>query len=63
METLAKPWTSSLRTKVLVPVIECGMIIGAVVYFAWYRPKSKRVNQVRGSETASARNAHEHVTR
>lgn len=47
----------------LLVILAIGMVISAVVYFAWYRPKSKRENQVQGSEIAPARNAHEHVTR
>jgi len=47
----------------LLIILGIGMIIGAVAYFAWYRPKSTRENQVQGSEIARARNAHEHVTR
>jgi membrane protein DedA with SNARE-associated domain len=47
----------------LLIILGIGMIIGAVAYFAWYRPKSKRENQVQGSEIAPARNAPEHVTR
>ena len=49
--------------KKLLIILAIGMIIGAVIYFTWYRAKSKRNKQVQRSEIAPARNAHEHVTR
>jgi membrane protein YqaA with SNARE-associated domain len=47
----------------LLLVLAIGMLISAVVYFAWYRPKSKRENQMHDSQTLPANNAQEHIAR
>jgi len=46
----------------LLIVLAVGMVISAVVYFAWYRPKSKWESQGQDSQRPPAK-AHEHVTR
>ncbi len=51
-----------LMEKLLI-VLAIGMLISAVVYFAWYRPKSKRENQAHDSQTWPANNAQEHTAR
>ncbi len=50
-----------LAEKLLI-VLAIGALVSAAVYFAWYRPKSKRENQVRDSEISQAKNTHERVT-
>jgi membrane protein DedA with SNARE-associated domain len=45
----------------LLIFLAVSVLIGAVVYFAWYRPKAKRENQAHHSQDAPADSAHEHI--
>jgi membrane protein YqaA with SNARE-associated domain len=49
-----------LAEKLLI-VLAIGMVISAIVYFAWYRPKSKREHHPQGSQTWLAKDPHEHL--
>jgi hypothetical protein len=47
----------------LLIVLAIGMLIGGVVYFAWYRPKAKRAKHSNDTKILSANNAHERLAR
>jgi len=45
----------------LLIALAIGVLIGGVVYFAWYRPKAKREHHAHDTQNAPPDNVHEHI--